>query len=200
MIGLSQDQIDNLILGLFAHDKSDKRDKTMEKVEIEEIPTQWGPACEYCKAMAKWGSTHEDEIMSKARKICNNPLFPEIVYAGLDTLDHAKATPTEQLRYLLKMHDRTNCGCLDKITEEVQNRTIGSKDIDAWPSGTSGPHRADSDKTDKNHLHDISCLSEDRHVSDKSRQTGQNRQSVQFSPLDLANFVKIRKRTRSGRP
>jgi hypothetical protein len=115
----------------------------MEK--IEQIPRVWAPDCKYCQSQQMWGSTHESEIMDKARKMCTSPLFPDIVYSQLDTLDHAKATPQDQIRYLTKIHDLTNCSCLSKIIGQIQDRMhhTGSE------QGESG-HQA------FNHLGDIS--------------------------------------------
>jgi hypothetical protein len=145
----------------------------MEK--MEQIPQVWAPDCKYCQSQQMWGSTHESEIMDKARKMCSNPLFPDIVYAQLDTLDHAKATPTEQIRYLTKIHDLTNCECLSKIIGQIQDRMHHTG-------------QAEVDGCSFNHLGDRSTFSRDN----------QTRQ-IAFNPLDLANIVTRRRKRTSMR-
>jgi len=113
----------------------------MDKINEADIPELWGPSCQYCKTQRQWGEDHETEIMRRARKLCANPLFPEIVYSGLDLLDHAHATPKDQIRLLVKLHDRTNCECLDKIAAEVDRRVHTAPE--SLPGSSTLNNRAD---------------------------------------------------------
>jgi len=85
-----------------------------------EFPTLWGPQCEYCQ---KWHNAHENAVLRKAALLCKQPHWLDWVKADLDLLDHSKVSNPDIMHFLIAIHTKTDCHCLDQLLEEVILRT-----------------------------------------------------------------------------
>lgn len=110
----------------------------MTNFSIHPIPRTWNVQCEYCKT---WNNIHESDIMRKARRLCiNRDIFPSLVFADLDWYDHAKTDELGQLQFLLKIHDQTDCHCLDRVKAHVEAHLTDTEPPEpATPNPLSAP-------------------------------------------------------------
>jgi hypothetical protein len=58
-----------------------------------------------------WHTDHNIETLEQAAILCKQEHWLDFVQAELDWVDHADFGPYQQIRLLVKLHDKTGCSC-----------------------------------------------------------------------------------------
>lgn len=117
------------------------------KKTLTTAPKTWFLECTYCQTNPDQ-PTHEQELLAKVLQICKKSAeyhFREFLTAELDTLDHAKLSPSGQIEVLLAVHDKTGCDCLSASISDIERKTQESaQNEDSAHNSESTPECKDS--------------------------------------------------------
>lgn len=102
-----------------------------------QFPRLWAPQCTYCQ---DWNNAHEKTVLAKAALLCKQPHWREFVTAELDLFDHSKTSNSDIMAFLLRIHAKTDCHCLDHLLVEVTSRTKGQTTLSTPPGQDQQPN------------------------------------------------------------
>lgn len=91
-----------------------------------QFPKLWAPQCQHCQI---WNNDHERTVLRKAAMLCKQPHWLEFVTAELDLFDHSKTSNPDIMAFLLRIHAKTDCHCLDHLLDEVTSRVKGQTTV-----------------------------------------------------------------------
>jgi hypothetical protein len=115
-----------------------------------QFPRLWAPQCKYCQ---EWNNAHETTVLTKAALLCKQPHWRDFVMAELDLFDHSKTSNADIMAFLLRIHAKTDCHCLDHLLAEVTARTQGTtRSEGAQQDQLPDPHSTTQTKINSVHV------------------------------------------------